>query len=882
MRSLTQISLRLRSLFFRSRVERELDEEFQFHLERQIEQNLAAGLSESEAREAALRALEGIELQKERCRDTRGINFIENAAKDTQYALRVLAHSPGFSAVVILTLGIGIGANTAIFGLVDRVVLEPLPYPDANRLVAISEADRKRGEEMSVSWLDFVDWRSRNKSFSAVAAVQGSGVNLTGVDQAERLEAMNVSAPFFSLVGVHSLLGRDFLKSDDRVGATPVALLSYSLWNRKFGGDPHVIGRSITLDGRTCTVVGVLPQSFRALVPVDIYLPVGIAADHQGSRGNHPGIMMVGKLKPGISLETARSEMKNIAAQLEQSYPASNGGVTAMVRPLGELVSGQARPALFTLWSAVGLLLLIACANVANLLLARAVAREREMAIRVALGAGRGRLISQLLAESGVLAICGAAIGCGIATATLPLILYLLPIELRQYVQLSVDLKVLGFTLALTLLTTFLFGLFPAYQAASGNPEQGLRSGGRTSRASFSKLSFRSVLVTVQIALALVLLAGGGLLIRSLMRLENVNPGFLPDRVLTARLNLPDTKYPKDSQQTAFVDELIRKIDSIPGVLSASGAFCLPLDTSGCWSSVFLIEGRPVPSTEDLLNAHFNAIEPDYLKTMKIPLLRGRDFNQHDNPGSLPVLIVNHAFVREFFPHEDPIGKRIKQDFPGGKAPYFTIVGVIGDVRRDRLDEPAAPEAFKAIRQNGPDSINLLVRTNLPDPLAVAPAIRRALAEIDPDVPVFDIRTMEYYVNQQTAGRRFPMLLLVVFGGIAILLAATGLYGVLSFLVAQRTQELGIRVALGAQTNQLLLMVMQQGVRLILAGLLLGLAGTWAITRFIRALLFGTAPNDVLTFISACCLLLLIGSIACWLPARRVTKVDPIAALRSE
>ena len=882
MRWRKQVRLRLRSLFFRSRVERELQEEFEFHLERQVEANLAAGLPPREARNAAWRALEGIDQQKELCRDMRRTNFIDNFLKDIRYASRTLRHSPGFSAAVILTLALGIGANSAIFSLIDSIVLRPLPYPDATRLVALTEADRK-GDDSSLSWLDFVDWRSQSRSFAAIAAIQGRTANLTGIGDAGRLQILRVSSPFFSMLGVHPVLGRDFTESDDGKGATAaVAILSHSLWTQRFASDAHVIGRTVSLDGYAYTVVGVLPPNFRFLYAGDLYSPIGIEADSQGGRGNHPGIMAIGRLKPGVSLPTAKSEMQAIARRLALAYPESNGGVLASLRPFAELVTAPAQRTLMILWSAVGFLLLIACANVANLLLARAASREREMSIRAAIGAGHGRLILQLLTESGLLAFCGAVGGCMIATAMLPLVLHLLPLELREYVHVGINPRILGFTLLLTVVTTVLFGLVPAYRMSPRKPNLALRSGTRASSAGYRKLSLRGLLVTAQIALALILLAGAGLLVQSVVRLERVNPGFRTERVFTARLSLPDKKYPDTPQQTAFVDRLIQKIDAMPGVLSASGSYCLPLDVHGCWSSVFLIEGRPVPRSEDLLNAHFNGIEPDYLKSMGIPLIEGRDFTPRDGPGSPLVLLVNQAFVRKYFPHEDPLGKGIKQDYPEGKSRYETIVGVIGDARRDQLDRPAAPEVFKAIRQMGPDFINLVVRTALPDPLSVAPMIRRAAAELDPDTPLFDIRSMDYYVSEQTANRRFPTLLLAAFAATAVLLAIIGLYGLLSFLVTRRTPELGIRLALGAQRGDLTRMVMSQGLRFVFAGLILGLGGAWAMTRFISALLFAIQPNDGWTFACVSGLLAVVAALACWLPARRAAGVDPVLALRME
>ncbi len=790
--------------------------------------------------------------------------------------MRALTHSRGFSAVVILTLAIGVGANTAIFSLVDAVVLRPLPYPDANRIVTLSETNRK-GEEMMASWLDFTDWRDQSRSFSGMAAIQANSVNFTGHGvgngEAIRLYVLSCSHTFFSLVGVHPVLGRDFLAPDDRPGAIPVALLSNSLWKERFGADPHVLGRSIDLSGRTYTIIGVLPASFRFYYPGDLYVPIGLYARSQGTRADRYGTLVVGKVRPDVALATAAREMETIAGRLQQSYPASNGGITVRLHPLTELITGPIRRPLFVLWSAVCFVLLIACANVANLLLARAVSRQREITVRIALGAGRGRLISQLLTESAALAISGAIAGCAIAAAVLPLMVRLLPIELSRFVHIGINPRILGFTLLLTVLTTALFGLIPAYRTSGLNPAHSLGSGTRTTGANFSKLSATGLLVTTQIALAFMLLIGACLLAQSLMRLDQVNPGFRTDHLLTARLN------PGANRD---VDKLIDKVNSVSGVLGTTAVACLPLAGKDCWFSLFLIEGRPIPRVENVPGAPSNVIAPGYLKTMGIPLLRGRDFSAHDDANSPPVILVNERFARKFFPGEDPIGKRIKPGSPQEMNAYATIVGVIGDVRREQLDQPATPEFLRPMGQTPASSIDLLVRTISPNPLVAAPAVRRAVAEVAPDTPLYFVRSMEFYINYETQSRRFPTFLLSAFAGIAVLLATVGLYGLLSFLVAQRTKELGIRLALGAQSADLMRMVMQQGLGLVIAGLVVGLAGAWELVRVIGALLFATAPNDALVFAAVSCLLLFVAALACWFPARRATKVDPLSALRAE
>lgn len=876
-----QLRLGIRSIVRRARMDRELEEELHYHLELQIEEYIAAGLSPDDARREALQSMEGVQQKKEECRDMRSTAFIEHFLKDAGYALRMMRRSPGFTAIVVLTLALGIGANTAIFSLIDRLLVRPFPWPEPDRLVTIGEVN-SHGGDMSVSWLDFTDWRDESRAFTAMAAVQSRNGVFVHDGSAQTAAVLKVSASFFPMLGVHPVLGRDFTASDDRPGAAAVALLSHSIWQQRFGSDPHVTGTAIRLDGQAYTVAGVLPRSFRLIGPADIFLPIGLDPASMGSRGNHPGILVAARLKPRVSLASADREMKTIAARLERQYPASNDGISVRLRPLTELISGQVRRSLMALWGAVALVLLIACANVANLLLARAVAREREMAIRVAIGAGQGRLLRQLLTESVLLALTGAAGGLVIARAALPLILRLLPAELADFAKPRIDVRVLCFTFALAVLTTVLFGLAPGLQAARRDPDQVLRSGRRGAPTGFRGISLRATLVSGQMALAFMLLAGAGILIESLMHLARVNPGFRTDSVLTMRLYLPRAQYRKVEQQTAFVDKLLTNVRALPGVASASGAYCLPLDVNGCWSSVFVIEGRPMPRAQDLPSSRFNAIEPGWLQTMTIPLIRGRDFTWRDTAGTEPVLMVNESFARRFFPREDPLGKRVKQDFPEGKSPYYTIVGIMGDVRRDRLDQPPEPEAFEAIRQIGPDFINLVIRTSLPNPMALSSAVRHAAARIDPGIPLFDMRTMEYYVAEQESSRRFPMLLLMTFAGIALALASIGLYGLLSFIVTQRRQELGIRIALGARSGDITRIVMHQGGRLVAAGLLAGLTGAWAGSRLLDSLLFGVRPNDPGILATVACLLVLIAALACWLPSRRAARLDPAVTLRAD
>lgn len=806
--------------------------------------------------------------------------FLENLGRDTAYALRIFFRSPGFSLIVIVTLALGIGANTAIFSLVDATILRPLPYPEADRLVAVSEADRNANDLM-VSWPDFIDWRHETRSFSAIAALGGINLNLTGNGEAERLHGLRVSASFLSVLGVHLLLGRDLRDSDDKPGAVPVALLSNALWKRRFGSNPDIIGQTINLDDRAYSVIGVLAPKFRFLYARDVYIPIGLDADKQPNRGVRSVARVLGRLKPNISIAVARAEIKAISDRLQRAYPEYDNGVEATIRPFAELVAAPARRGLLTLAIGVGFLLLIACANVASLLLSRARAREREIAIRVAVGAARWRLISQLLTESGLLAFAGACVGCLLAAAILPLLALLVPMdqgEMEQYVRPTLNLGVLSFTVCLTVFTTVLFGLVPALRM-SPTAGDALRSGTRTANAGFQKLSFRNLLVTAQIALAVILLVGAGLLVQSLLRLRDTDMGFRADHLLTARLKLPSGSYPDTSRRSVFFDSLMDRLAAIPGVMSVSGATCMPFAGKDCWPSVFMIEGRPSPRPEDMPQAHFDAIARDYLKTMQIPLIRGRNINAQDDLHHEQVALVNESFVRRYFPHVDPVGKQIAEGY-GAEKNFYRIVGVTGDARRESPDIPPEPEVLFPLHQIGPDALELAIRTELANPLAISPEVVHVARRIDPDVPLYDFRTMDWYFDYQTANRRFPMLLLSGFAALAMLLASIGLYGLISYAVAQGTKELGIRMALGAQKRDVVGMVMKQGLRLAIAGLVMGLAGAWATTRFMSALLFAIRPNDGMTFAGISCLLIGVAMLACWIPARRAASVDPAVTLR--
>lgn len=764
----------------------------------------------------------------------------------------------------------------------DATILRPLPYPQADRIVALSETDRT-GSDLMVSWPDFVDWQHKTKSFSGITAIGGINFNLTGKGQAERLHGLKVSASFLSVLSVHPLLGRDFRDSDDRPGAVPVVLLSNEIWTRRFGADPGMVGRTIDLDGRAYSVIGVLAPSFRFLYARDVYIPIGLDADKQPNRGVRSVARVLGRLKPNVSIASARSELKAISRRLARTYPAYDSGVEATIRPLAELVAAPAKRGLLILATGVGFLLLIACANVASLLLSRASGRKREIAIRVAVGADRRRLISQLLTESGLLAFVGACMGCVLASGILPLLALMSPLdqgEMAQYIRPTLNVGVLGFTVCLTALTTVLFGLLPAWRmtpGAGGN----LRSGARTASGGFQGFSLRNLLVAAQIALAVILLVGAGLLVQSLLRLRSTNMGFQADHLLTARLKLPNSSYPDTARRAIFFDSLTEQLAATPGVTSVSGATCMPFAGKDCWPSVFIIEGRPNPRPEDMPNADFNAVGRDYLKTMQIPLLRGRDLNARDDLHHERVALVNQSFVHRYFSHLDPIGKQIMEGY-GAQKNFYRIVGVTGDARRESPDIAPEPEVLFPLDQIGPDALEIAIRTDIANPMAIAREVTRVARQLDSDVPLYDFRTMDWYFDYQTANRRFPTFLLTGFAGFAMILASIGLYGLISYVVAQRTKEFGIRMALGAQRGDVIRMVMRQGLSLAIAGIVIGLAGAWATTRFMAAFLFAIRPNDGWTYAGISIVLGLVAAFACWIPARRAASVDPAVTMRAE
>jgi putative ABC transport system permease protein len=806
--------------------------------------------------------------------------------QDLRYGLRMLARSPGFTAVAVLTLALGIGANTAIFSVVNTVFLGPLPYPDADRLVVINE-NSKPMPEGPISYSNFLDWQAQNQVFEHMAAFQGEALTLVGVKVPESMPSLNVSADFFPTLGVNLIYGRSFLPSEDKAGAMPAVIMSYGLWQRRFGADPGLIGKSLSLKGtlgtRDFTVVGILPRDYAFYAPAELYVPIGLwgADGYLMKRENHDRTLALARLKPGVGLEQARAQMETIASRLRQQYPETNTGFGVTITPLRERVVGHVRPAVLVLLGAVGFVLLIACVNVANLLLARSTGRQREVAIRVALGAGRRRMIRQLLTESVLLALAGGLagllLGLWSSSALAPLIPPGFPVQ-----RIAIGDRVLGFTLLISLLTGIAFGLAPALHASKPDLNEALKEGGRTSTESFGHHRLRGLLVVCEVALALVLLISAGLMIQSFRQLLSVDPGFNPRGVLTMGLDMSDPKYQTNPARfMAFNAQLLERVRAVPGVQYAGTVRPLPLG-GGRSTMPFYRDDRPVPSGENFPAADWHAVSPGYFQAMGIRLARGRDFADSDNQNTLQVAMISEGLARRYWPDEEPIRKRLRIGTPEMGLPWFTVVGVVGDTRPYGLEASAPAELYISCLQLGSwVDMSLVVRT-ASNPLGVAAGVRDQVLALDKEMVLGDVQTMEQRLAGTLAGRRTNMLILGIFASLALVLAAVGIYGVMSYLVGFRTHEIGVRMALGAGRSDVLKLVAGQGLGLTLIGVGVGLAGAFGLTRFLASLLYGVRPTDLATFAAVSLGLMAVALLACCIPARRATKVDPIVALRYE
>ena len=804
--------------------------------------------------------------------------------KDLRYGVRSLLKRPGLTAVALITLALGIGVNTAIFSAVDSVMLRPLPFKDPESLVAVWERTPVLGiARNEFAPANYFDLRNQNQSFEELGAFGQLSINLTGEGEPEQLEGQLVTANVFKLLGVQPTLGRTFASDEDQKGREHVAVLSDGLWARRFNRDPRVINRNITLNGESFTVVGVMPPNF--FFPereVELWLPWSMEPGQAEGRGDHY-FRLVGRLKQGVTREQANAEAESIAARLATAYPRTNEALGFVVNSFHQDYVGDLRRPMLILFAAVGLVLLIACANVANLMLAQATTRRREIAIRMALGARRWAIARQLLAESLLLAIAGGVLGVLGAIWGVEALSKLLPESLSKLQAISIDSRVFLFTLGVTVLTAIAFGAVPAFHAARANPGDTLGETGRDLAGGVSGRYLRRVLVVAEVALAVVLLVGAGLLIRSFQRLRQVDVGFKPDKLLTMRMVLPMPKYAKPENRRAFYDELLQRVDELPGVESAGMITFLPLSTSGMKFS-FSVEGRNVPSDVQLPFALYRVISPEYFSALGIPLQRGRFFDSRDSATATPAIIVNRHLAEQFWPGEDPTGKRLKIGAADSPNPWATVVGVVGDVRQAGLYGELIPELYVPYAQERRPWVaprDLVVRVN-GDSAALVGAVREAVWAVDKDQPVSNVRTMDQVFALAVSRERFQMLLLALFATLALVLACVGLYGVVSYAVAQRTHEIGVRMALGAQPRDVLRLVIRQGMALTIAGLFIGIGVGLAVTRVMTDMLFGVTATDAVTFVSVAVVLVVVAFLACYVPARRATKVDPLVALRYE
>ena len=811
---------------------------------------------------------------------------MEALLQDFKYGARMLAKSPAFTFVAVIALALGIGANTAIFSVVNAVLIRSLPFQDPDRLVMVWEHNRTRGRDQNViSPANYQDWREQNTVFDSMSAMFDSRANLTGVDDPEELPTQVVEPNFFELLGTTAALGRTFNSEEGKPGNDQVVILSQGLWKRRFGGDPGIVGNTIKLNGRDFTVVGIAPSGLQLKIsqgsqtgkPAELWMPLAFSETSRVRRGR--SMMAIARLKPGITVAQAQTEMNAIGARLEEQYADFNTGWGVNLVPLQNQLVGAIRPALLVLLGAVAFVLLIACANVANLLLARAATRQREIAIRTALGARRGRIIRQLLTEATVLAMLGGALGLLLAIWGVDLLLALAPKDLAGLKNAGIDYRVLGFTMAVSVLTGVIFGLAPALEASRPNLNESLKEGGRGSSTGGRSHRWRNVFVVVEVALALVLLIGAGLMIRSFSRLNSIDPGFDADKLLSVRIQLPASKYGQNPQRIAFFKQLAERVQALPGVRSAGAISVLPFGSGGAATSI-VIEGRPEPPPGQRLTGDVRVVDGGYFDTMGIPLLRGRSFTERELTQESHVVMINEAMARDFFPGEDPIGKRVTIAMKEQNVPN-EIIGVVRDVRHTGLETPARAMTYWPYPELVYSGMTLVVRAET-EPLALSETIRREVLALDKDQPIADVSTMKQLLADSTSRARFSTMLLVVFAIVALLLAAVGIFGVMSYGVSERTHEIGLRMALGAQASDVRAMVVRQGMVLTMIGIGIGLAAAFGLTRVMISLLYGVSATDPLTFTAISVLLALVALLACYLPARRATKVDPMIALRYE
>ncbi|MGA9767461.1 MAG: ABC transporter permease [Blastocatellia bacterium] len=805
---------------------------------------------------------------------------METFLQDLRYAVRMLIKKPAFASLAILALALGIGANSAIFSVINAVIIRPLPYPEADKLVWVWDTQPQLDRAPS-SLADFLDWREQNQSFEYMAAYQDGNMFFDRGEGNEEIHVGLVTTDMFSLMKVSPVLGRTFTDEETRPGHFRVILLSHSLWKQRFASDENVIGQTVSLSGFPYTVIGVMPDGFGFPNQSMLWRPFPIDPNRI-DRGSH-FLKVVARLKPNVALDQAQAEMSAIAGRLAEAFPEKIAGHNIKLEPLHDVLIGNIRPVLFVLLAAVGFVLLIACANVANLLLARAASRQKEMALRCALGASRARIIKQLLTESVMLAIAGGALGLALSVWGVKALTALGANNIPRAQEIGLDWWVVGFTFSISILTGVVFGLAPALQVSNPDLNETLKESGRTTAGAHSG-RVRSLLVIAEVALSLVLLIGAGLMIKSLHLLNEVKPGFNPDKLLTMGVTLLSSRYPEDQQVIALYQQLLERLGSAPGAESAAAISDLPLGGNNT-NDYFTVEGRPAIAKEEQPLAEYRVITPDYFKSMGIPMLSGRDIALTDTKQTPNVAVINESFARRHFPDGDAIGHRLR--FQGQQRDPLLIVGIVGDVHDFGLDEKPTPEAYVPFLQDPlrdssyARSMTLVVRTKS-DPEALAGAFRSEALAVDKSLPVYSIKPMSGYMRDSLSQRRLNMMLLGIFAAVALVLAAVGIYGVLSYTVSQRTHEIGIRMAVGARPSDILKLVVRQAMSMALAGVAVGLVASFALTRLMSSLLFGVSATDPATFALISIILTGVALAACFVPARRATKVDPMIALRYE
>ncbi|MEP6769640.1 MAG: ABC transporter permease [Acidobacteriota bacterium] len=860
----------------------DLDEELRAHVEMLTQEKIAAGVDPAAACREALIETGGIEQVKERVREVRAGAFLSSVLQDVRYGARTLARTPGFTAAAILALALGIGASTAIFSVVDAVLLRPLPYRDPDSLAVVLHRGRN-----PVSAPNFRDWQKESLSFQAMGAAEGWQPNLIGGERPERVEAVRMTSEILPFLGVRPLIGRVFAAEEQEPGKEHEVVLSHAIWQRRFGANRRIVGETINLDGEPYTVIGVMPPAFR-FPPfwqrgAQLWAPLSLASRAASRDGN--SLRVFARLKPDVSLRGAQAEISAVTARLEKQFPGTNREVS--VRSLQETVVGRVRPALFVLLAAVGFLLLIACGNVAHMLLARAAARQKEVAVRTAIGASRGRLVRQFLTESLILALTGGGAGLLLALAATRVIVAIRPLGIPGIESLAIDGRVLAFSLAVSIATGVAFGLVPALQSSRRDLSHSLREGERGSTEGRGKSRLRSLLVGSEFALALVLLIAAGLMARTFLALQAVDPGFDPRHVLSMVVSVSGSPSAEPGRRAVFYPRVAERVRGLPGVRSASFINHLPL-AGDIWGFPFAIEGRPAPARGDTPTAAYRVVLPGYFATMRLPLLRGRDVSDSDRLGATGVIIVNEWLANRYWPGENPVGKRMTLG-PGSAEPeWLTVIGVAKNAARSDWAAPAEAEVYVPWLQTrrylegrffAVEYMTLLVATS-GDPAAAAGPLRSAIQSVDPSVTVSEVQTMEHAVGEANAQPRFYLLLLATFAGAALILAAVGIYGVMSYVVSTRTHEMGIRMALGARRGHLLRLVVRQGMLVALMGAAAGVAGALALTRLMAGLLYKVPPTDFATFASVTGVLTAVALAATWIPARRATRIDPMTALR--